>query len=584
MSFKLFSISCISYGSRRYFRNVYSSQPRVYLPEFLPSWIQLIPFIGRPRVSMLFHTSPFRHCICSGRSLVFVHSLSAPVTLSVDCVGKIRQLCTVLNGEAGNVTDNDINGADKLYKIVVDYSNPDHKMEEALDEADLELTTPMVVEVLQRLHYEEKLAFRFFTWAGHRDHYSHEPQAYNAMIDILSSTKYKVKQFRIVCDLLDYMKRNNKRSVPVEVLLKVLRQYAEKYLTHLHKFAKKKKIRVKTQPETNAFNLFLEALCKCSLVEDAEAMFRRVHSKIKPNADTFNILFFGWCRVRNPGRAMSILEEMIETGHTPDSFTYNTAIDTFCKAGMMTEAIEFLEFMKTNGSTMSSPTAKSYSIIILALVQSDRMEECSKVLGDMISSGCLPDVSTYKEVIEGMCLAGKVEAAYQFLEEMGSRGYPPDIVTFNCFLKVFCESKDADQAMRLYQRMIDVGCIPSVQTFNMLIEMYFQMGHIDKAFDTWDEMYKRGCTRDVDTYCAMIEGLFDCNKTKEACCLLEDVMSRGMKLPYQKFDAFLIKLSAAGDLQTIHRLSDHMRRFYNPAMARRFALNQKRKSLSLRGK
>ncbi|XP_057768325.1 pentatricopeptide repeat-containing protein At1g73400, mitochondrial-like isoform X2 [Salvia miltiorrhiza] len=474
--------------------------------------------------------------------------------------------------------------ADEVYKTVLDCARPEYKMEAALDELGIELTTPLVVEVLHRLRFEEKLAFRFFNWAGHQEHYSHEPESYNRMIEILSSTKYKVKQFRIICDLLDYMKRSDKSSVPIDVLLSILRRYTEKHLTHLQKFAKKKKIRVKTQPEINAFNLLLDAMCKCALVEDAEAMYQRVRSKVKPNADTYNILFFGWCRVRNPTRAMGVLENMISMGHTPEYFTYNTAIDTFCKAGMLKDAAEILKFMKTKGSTMSSPTAKTYAIMMVALVQNDRMDECFVILADMIASGCLPDVSTYKELIDGMCSSGKIEAAYRFLEEMGRTSYPPDIVTYNCFLKVLCDNRNSEEALRLYQKMIEVGCTPSVQTYNMLIVMFFKIGESDGAFEAWREMERRGCARDTDTYCVMIEGLFGCNNTRDAISLLEEVIDRGMKLPFKKFDTFLKELSAVGDLRAISRLSEQMRKFYNPAMARRFAVNQKRKSMSLRAK
>lgn len=471
----------------------------------------------------------------------------------------------------------------KLYGTIIELSSPQNSMERGLDALGITLTTRLVVEVLHRLRFEEKMAFRFFMWAGHQEYYTHEPQVYDEMIDILSSTKYKVKQFRVVCDLLDHMKRNNKSSVPVEALLRILRQHAEKHLTQLSKFAKKKMTRVKIEPEIHAFNELLDAMCKCCLVEDAEAMFKRIKSKVNPNATTYNILFFGWCRVRNPARGMSILEDMIKRGLTPDNFTYTSAIDTFCKAGMVTEAAELLEFMRT-GSTMTSPTAKTYAIMIVALAQSDKMDECFKLMGDMIHSGCLPDVSTYKEMIEGLCLAGKFEVAYKLLEEMGNKGYPPDIVTYNCFLKVLCGNRNNEEALRLYSKMIEVGCMPSVQTFTMLVRMFFDIGDADGAFETLHEMDKRGCARDIDFYSTMIEGLFGCNRTEEACILLEEVINKGMKLPYQKFDSFLMQLSACGDLRAIHNLSEHMRKFYNPVMAHRFALSQKRKSMSLRWK
>uniref|UniRef100_A0A2P2ISI6 Pentatricopeptide repeat-containing protein At1g73400-like n=2 Tax=Rhizophora mucronata TaxID=61149 RepID=A0A2P2ISI6_RHIMU len=471
---------------------------------------------------------------------------------------------------------------DRLYETVM--GNHNHDMEDALDQLGLELTTDLVLEVLDRLRFEEKIAFRFFTWAARQQNYAHEPIAYNEMIDILSSSKYKMKQFRIVCDMLDHMKRSDKNVVPLEVLLTILKNYTQKYLTRVQLFAKKKRIRVKTQPEINAFNLLLDALCKCSLVEDAEALFTRIKSKIKPDSNTYNILFFGWCRVKNPNRGMRVLEEMIQLGHTPDAFTYTTAIDAFCKAGKLTEAVELLEFMRTKGSTMSSPTAKTYTIMISALAQNDRMDECFKFLGHMLNSGCLPDVSTYKELIEGMCSAGKTDEAYRLLQEMGNKGYPPDIVTYNCFLKVLCEAKNSDEALRLYKKMSDVGCLPSVQTYNMLMSMFFAMDDPDGALESWHEMEHRGCAQDVDSYCVMIDGLFGCNRVEDACFLIDDVVNKGLKLPYQKFDSFLMQLSVTGDLQAIHKLSEHMRKFYNPFMARRHALNQKRRSMSFRGK
>ncbi|KAM7278854.1 hypothetical protein ACFE04_005988 [Oxalis oulophora] len=480
--------------------------------------------------------------------------------------------------------DNVNDDVGKLYGAIIDNSCAHDDMEKALDIVGVNLTTDLVLKILQRLSYEEKTAFRFFTWAGHQDNYTHETQAFNSMIETLSSTKYKIKQFRIVCDMLDYMKRHNKKAVPVDVLLTILRQYTEKYLTHLHKFAKKKRIRIKTQPEINAFNLLLDALCKCSLVEDAQSMFQRVKKKIKPDANTYNILFFGWCRVRNPKLGMKILEEMLQFGHAPDNFIYNTAIDTFCKAGMVTEAAELFEFMRTKGSTLSSPTAKTYTIMIVALIQSDRFEEAFELLGHMINSGSLPDVTTYNEMIEGMCLAGKIEGAYKFLEEMGNKGYPTDIVTYNCFLKVLCNNQKSDEALRLYKNMIEMDCMPSVQSYNMLISMFFKMGDPEGAFETWHEMDKMRCRPDVDTYCVMIEGLFGCNKVEDACMLLDEIVNINLKLPYRNFDAFLMHLSVSGNFRAIEKLSEHMRKFYNPSMGRRFALNQKRKSLSLRGK
>jgi len=118
----------------------------------------------------------------------------------------------------------------------------------------------------------------------------------------------------------------------------------------------------------------------------------------------------------------------------------------------------------------------------------------------------------------------------------------------------------------------------------MLIVMFFEMGEAHRALDIWHEMDRRGCRRAIDTYEIMIDGLFDCGRAEDASALLDEVINRDIKLSYKKFDAIMLRLSAVGNLGAIHRLSEHMRRFYNVAMSRRFAITQKKKSIGLRRK
>lgn len=473
--------------------------------------------------------------------------------------------------------------SDRIYDAVTGTEEGSNDgTEAALDALGAELTTPLVSDVMHRLRYEEKLAFRFFAWASQQDNYEHDQAAYNEVIDTLSGTRYKARQFGVLCDVLDHMKRHRTRSVPVEDLLAILRAYTEKHLTNLRKLAKKRRVRMRTPPETDALNILLDAFCKCGMVREAETVFGRVKRKLQGNAETYNILFFGWCRARDPKKAMKVLEEMILMKHAPESFTYIAAIDSFCSAGLVSEAKELFEFMRTEGSSISSPTAKAYSMMIVALVKADRMDDCFELISDMIKLGCMPDVSTFKDLIEGMCLVDKIDTAYFVLEEMGKAGFPPDIVTYNCFLEVLCNLQKADDALKLCERMIEAHCEPSVHTYNMLMVMFFQMREPHRALDIWLEMDKRGCRRAVDTYEIMIDGLFDCGRTEDATNLLDEVINHDMKLSYKKFDAIMLQLSAVGNLGAIHRLSEHMRKFYNVAMSRRFSITQKKKSIGMR--
>ncbi|KAJ6726135.1 PENTATRICOPEPTIDE REPEAT-CONTAINING PROTEIN 3 MITOCHONDRIAL [Salix purpurea] len=117
--------------------------------------------------------------------------------------------------------------------------------------------------------------------------------------------------------------RNNKNVVPAEVLLTILRNYTE------------------------------------NLIKDADVLFKTVKNKVKPGANTYNVLFFRCCRVRNPTREMKVLKEMIQLGLLPCNFTCITSIVTLCRAGEVTKAADLSVFMRTKDSTMSSLTAKT---------------------------------------------------------------------------------------------------------------------------------------------------------------------------------------------------------------------------------
>jgi len=152
--------------------------------------------------------------------------------------------------------------SDRIYDAVIKTGAESNEgTEAALDALGAELTTPLVVDVLHRLRYEEKLAFRFFAWASHQDGYSHKPATYNDIIDILSGTRYKSRQFSVICNVLDHMKHHGTRSVLVEDLLEILRADMEKHLTHMRKLAKKRRVRMRTPPETDALNVLLDTFC-----------------------------------------------------------------------------------------------------------------------------------------------------------------------------------------------------------------------------------------------------------------------------------------------------------------------------------
>ncbi|CAN6562611.1 unnamed protein product [Malus baccata var. baccata] len=82
-----------------------------------------------------------------------------------------------------------------------------------------------------------------------------------------------------------------------------------------------------------------------------------------------------------------------DKGLTPDAHSYDLLVSTFCKEGRLDLAIEFLDYM--------------------------------------ISDGCLPDIVNYNTILAALCKNGKANQALQQFENLGEVRCPPNVSSYN---------------------------------------------------------------------------------------------------------------------------------------------------------
>ncbi|KAM1175290.1 hypothetical protein ACFX19_028312 [Malus domestica] len=82
-----------------------------------------------------------------------------------------------------------------------------------------------------------------------------------------------------------------------------------------------------------------------------------------------------------------------DNGLTPDAYSYDPLVSTFCKEGRLDLAIEFLDYM--------------------------------------ISDGCLPDIVNYNTILAALCKNGKANQALQHFENLGEVRCPPNVSSYN---------------------------------------------------------------------------------------------------------------------------------------------------------
>ncbi|KAJ6768548.1 TETRATRICOPEPTIDE REPEAT (TPR)-LIKE SUPERFAMILY PROTEIN-RELATED [Salix koriyanagi] len=99
------------------------------------------------------------------------------------------------------------------------------------------------------------------------------------------------------------------------------------------------------------------------------------------------------------GRSMKLLKNMRKDGISPDIFSLNALIQSFCRMGKVEKAEKIFVSMSTLGLI---PDNYTYGALIKALFESGRCDEAKKMFFAMEVNGCVPDSFTCKLISENL--------------------------------------------------------------------------------------------------------------------------------------------------------------------------------------
>lgn len=453
------------------------------------------------------------------------------------------------NDEGHNSLRNELN---MICRLLSDYRESHHQLEEALDGCSLKVSQDLVEQALKRCCNLGVPAYRFFSWAGKQPGYKHSTDACNIMIDILGN----FKRFDTIWDLLAQMKKEG-LSITHKAFFIIMKRYARAQLPQDAMQTFRGMVDFGCKPGIEDLNSLLSALCKNKLASDARCFYEEVRDQYPPNMKTYTILMKSWGDVGDAAQAKRVIDEMVEHRCNPDVIVYNTLLRSLCKEGRLKEAYRIFDSMKVRGP---APDVFTYSIFIHSHCEADQIEEALKVLGRMKRYGFVPSFITYNALIRAFCRMDNVDDAYRLLDEMYLRGIQPDVCSYNIIQTVHCKHNHVKLAMRLLKRMGNDGCKPNLHTYNILIKMLINVGRFDRAVEVWNGMEKRGFCPAVTTYAAMIHGFCKKRKLEHACKYFEEMIDEG--IPPYPCTCELLKncLLQINERRTVQILEDKMRK------------------------
>ncbi|CCW70614.1 unnamed protein product [Phytomonas sp. Hart1] len=207
------------------------------------------------------------------------------------------------------------------------------------------------------------------------------------------------------------------------------------------------RMRVEGVPlDTTTYNLLIKYVVSLTdnlvfeLYEDLKAEGLKENSSVRPNIETFRLLFCACERNAEYHRAFLFCQQMTELfGIIPDRSLCNTLLG-FCAAVQdVAQATYFMEIMKEHHVL---PDVNTYNCFISVLAGSAPYTEITRVFHEMCESGTKPTKRTYNTMLKAARFHDDYDGAFQLFEEMKKKGFIPDIITYNLLLWVCLQRLD----------------------------------------------------------------------------------------------------------------------------------------------
>ncbi|XP_039070832.1 pentatricopeptide repeat-containing protein At1g80880, mitochondrial [Hibiscus syriacus] len=363
----------------------------------------------------------------------------------------------------------------------------------SLNESGIKATLGLVSSAIWTLREEWRLAFLAFKWG---ENWGCSGQStYELMIWVLGNHR----KFNMAWCLIRDIYRSSMDTRRAMFIM--IDRYAAtgdpcKAIQTFHTMEK-----FRMTPDEEAFSTLLKVLCRYGNVEEAEEIML-VNKKLFPlNADGFNIILNGWCKVLvDVVEAKRVWREMSNYCVIPNATSYTRMISCFSKVGNLFDSLRLYDEMKKRGL---DPCIEVYNSLVYVLACENCLNEAYNILKKMKKSGLQPNSATYNAIIRPLCEAEKVEEARNILFTMKEEDLNPTMETYHAFL----HGVDFEGTLEILNHMKAAGLGPVGDTFLFILSKVFKVEQPEHALKIWAEMKHFEVIPDSSHYIMLVEGL-----------------------------------------------------------------------------
>ncbi|XP_066350139.1 LOW QUALITY PROTEIN: pentatricopeptide repeat-containing protein At2g06000-like [Miscanthus floridulus] len=280
-------------------------------------------------------------------------------------------------------------------------------------------------------------------------------------------------------------------------------------------------------PDAWSFNVVIKGVCRVGNFQKAlELVERMTEFGCSPDTITHNILIDGLCRAKQVNRGHEVLRRLLRDGVCmPNVVTYTSVISGYCKAGRMEDALSVYNDMLESGTR---PNTVTYNVLINGYGKASDMESAVSMYRQLILRRCPPDVVTFSSLIDGYCRCGQLDDAMRIWKEMGQHHIQPNVYTFSIIIHSLCKQNRSAEALGFLRELnMRADIAPQTFIYNPVIDILCKGGKVDEANLIVTDMEEKGCHPDKYTYTILIIGHCMKGRIAEAITLFHKMVETG---------------------------------------------------------
>ncbi|KAK8984233.1 hypothetical protein V6N11_029550 [Hibiscus sabdariffa] len=228
------------------------------------------------------------------------------------------------------------------------------------------------------------------------------------------------------------------------------------------------------------------------------------------------------------------------------SYTYNTLIDTYGKAGQVREAFD------TSGSNDEEveevkciPDTRTYNILISLHAKNDGIQMAAGYFAKMKEACLEPDPVSYRTLLYAYSIRQMVSEAEDLVHEMDERHLEIDEYTQSALTRMYIEAGMLEKSWLWFRRFHLAGNMSS-ECYSANIDAFGERGYVSEA-EKYFSLFPRKEEAYFLEFNVMIKAYGIAKSYDKACWLFDSMQSHGI-VPDKCGYSSLIQILASADL------------------------------------